>query len=89
MLHLPGVTDGSIGLFEAARGILFTGDALTNEENLYDGEPANYTGDADNAAFRRSLARIRALSVSTVYPGHYAPFTGARLRQIVDRYLND
>ena len=89
VLHLPGVTDGSIGLFEAARGILFTGDALTNEENLYDGEPANYTGDADNAAFRRSLARIRALSVSTVYPGHYAPFTGARLRQIVDRYLND
>ena len=85
--HLPGVTDGAIGLFEAASGSLFTGDAFSYGDSLYDGEPADETGDADRAAFRRSLARMRSLAVATVYPGHYAPFTGTRLREIIDGYL--
>lgn len=86
-VHLPGVTDGTMGLFERATGFLFTGDALNDGEVFYDGEPADYTDDADPAAFRRSLGRMRALPVSTVYPGHYAPFSGARMREIIDGYL--
>ncbi|MCZ6720419.1 MAG: MBL fold metallo-hydrolase [Alphaproteobacteria bacterium] len=88
VLHLPGITDGSIGLYEEASGILFTGDTIVDQGGIaYDGEPPDYTDDADNAAYRRSLERVRSLDVATVYPGHFTSFGGERLAKIIDDYL--
>lgn len=88
VLHLPGITQGTIGLFEQDTGILFTGEALADDgRGIYDGEPADYTDDADRKAFRASLKRMTTLPVSLVYPGHYARFDKARLEAIVEDYL--
>ena len=87
-VHLPGITAGTCGLFERATGILFTGDALSWDRGyVYDGEPADYSDDADKAAFRASLRRMLELPVSRVYPGHFDGFDAVRLREIVEDYL--
>jgi glyoxylase-like metal-dependent hydrolase (beta-lactamase superfamily II) len=88
VVHFPGVTAGASGLFERQTGILFTGEALSyNAGHLYDGEPSEYSKDADLIAFRSSLKRMLQLPVTRVYPGHYEPFEGARLAEIVADYL--
>jgi glyoxylase-like metal-dependent hydrolase (beta-lactamase superfamily II) len=87
VLHLPGITAGSIGLYEASSQSLFLGDTLFDREPIYDGEPAGDSDDADRAAFRRSLERIHSLAIATVYPGHLSPFTGGRMRRLIGDYL--
>jgi glyoxylase-like metal-dependent hydrolase (beta-lactamase superfamily II) len=88
VVHLPGVTPGASGLFERETGILFTGEALSfNGGHLYDGEPAEYTDDADRNAFKMSLERMLRLPVKQVYPGHYEPFDGAQLAKVIGDYL--
>jgi glyoxylase-like metal-dependent hydrolase (beta-lactamase superfamily II) len=88
VLHLPGITAGSIGLYEASSQSLFLGDTLFDREPIYDGEPAGESPDADRAAFRRSLERIHSLEIATVYPGHLSPFTGSRMRHIIAAHLS-
>ena len=89
VLHLPGITDGSIGLYEAASRSLFLGEAPVDREPMYDGEPADYTDDADREALRRSLERLLTLEVAKVYPGHLSPYEGRRMTQIIHNYLAD
>jgi glyoxylase-like metal-dependent hydrolase (beta-lactamase superfamily II) len=88
VVHFPGVTAGTSGLFEQETGILFTGEALSYDSgHVYDGEPPDYSDDADRPAFRASLERMLKLPVTRVYPGHYGTFSGVRLREIVADYL--
>lgn len=88
VVHLPGITAGTSGLFERATGILFTGDALSYDRGyLYDGEPADYSDDADREAFKASLRRLKTLPIGIVHPGHFARFDRARMIEIIDRYL--
>lgn len=48
VLHLPGVTAGASGLFEHDTGLLFTGEAFVwSKRDVYDGEPADRSDDAD------------------------------------------
>ena len=54
---------------------------------MYDGEPADYTDDADGEALRRSFERLLTLDVANVYPGHLSPFEGRRMTQIIGNYL--
>ena len=56
---------------------------------MYDGEPADYTDDADPIALRRSLERLLTVDVETVYPGHLSPYEGHRMIQIINKYLAD
>ena len=78
VLHLPGHTAGSIGLWDAADGTLFTGDTAALDDPLF---------AEDEEAFVASLARLRALPVEVVYAGHSRPFGREELRALIDREL--
>ena len=81
VLHLPGHSPGSIGLWEAATGTLFSGDAI------YDGALLDEIPGSDIPVYRRTMQRLRELPVSVVHAGHDPSFGRERLKQIVDTYL--
>ncbi len=89
VLHLPGITDGTCGLFEKDTGVLFTGEAFVWEDmRVYDGEPADRSDDADQAAFCRSIKRLAELPATVVYPGHAARSDAATMGSVIGAYLN-
>jgi glyoxylase-like metal-dependent hydrolase (beta-lactamase superfamily II) len=81
VLHLPGHSPGSIGLWEAASGVLFSGDAV------YDGPLLDEIDGADVEAYVRTMERLRELPVAVVHGGHEASFGRERLVEICDDYL--
>lgn len=82
VLHLPGHSPGSIGLWEAATGILFSGDAI------YDGPLLDELPGSDIAAYLASMRRLERLPARIVHGGHDPSFDGARLRQLARAYLD-
>ncbi len=68
VLHLPGHTQGSIGILTAA-GDLFCGDLLINVSD----KPSTRFID-DWTAFDASIGKLKRYNVITVYPGHGKPF---------------
>ena len=82
VLHLPGHSPGSIGLWEARSGILFSGDCI------YDGALLDTLDHSDVEAYKESLARLKELPVSVVHAGHEPSFGRARLHELIDAYLN-
>ncbi|HEU5316627.1 MAG TPA: MBL fold metallo-hydrolase [Chloroflexota bacterium] len=80
VLNTPGHTPGSICLYDARGGVLFSGDTL------FAGSFGRYDlpgGDA--VALRESLKRLAALPAETrVYPGHGAETTIGRERWLSD-----
>jgi len=81
VLHLPGHSPGSIGLWEQATGTLFSGDAL------YDGPLLDQFGDSDVPAYIRTMERLRDLPVRVVHGGHDASFGRERMIALIDDYL--
>lgn len=81
ILHLPGHSPGSIGLWEAATGILFSGDAI------YDGPLLDELDHSDIPAYVRTMQRLRELPVSVVHAGHDPSFGRERLVELCDAYL--
>ncbi len=81
VLHLPGHTPGSIGLFEPRTGTLFSGDAV------YDGPLLDTLPESDLVAYAATMARLRDLPVRVVHGGHEPSFGQDRLREIIDAYL--
>jgi glyoxylase-like metal-dependent hydrolase (beta-lactamase superfamily II) len=81
VLHLPGHSPGSIGLWEASSGTLFSGDAV------YDGPLLDRLGHSDIADYVKTMRRLRALPVTVVHAGHDPSFGRARLVELVDAYL--
>jgi glyoxylase-like metal-dependent hydrolase (beta-lactamase superfamily II) len=81
VLHLPGHSPGSIGLWEAASGTLFSGDAI------YDGPLLDEIGGADIPTYVRTMKRLRDLPVQVVHAGHDVSFGRERLVALVDAYL--
>ncbi|HET6161735.1 MAG TPA: MBL fold metallo-hydrolase, partial [Dongiaceae bacterium] len=81
VLHLPGHSPGSIGLWEAATGTLFSGDAI------YDGPLLDEIDGADITAYVRTMKRLRDLPVQIVHAGHDPSFGRARLIALADAYL--
>jgi glyoxylase-like metal-dependent hydrolase (beta-lactamase superfamily II) len=75
---LPGHTAGSTAYFFADRGLLFTGDALVNGDQL-----TGRTGPTivsrcfthDSRAALAALDRLDELTADVLLPGHGAPFT--------------
>lgn len=78
VFHLPGRSAGGIALWEAKTGSLFTSDML------YDGNHGPAWPPSDPPAYASSLGRIKKLPVTTVYPGHYGPFDGARMISLIE-----
>ena len=83
VLHLPGHSPGSIGLWEAATGTLFSGDAL------YDGPLIDTVEGCDIAAYVRTMERLRDLPVRVVHAGHDPSFGRARFIDLIDGYLDE
>lgn len=81
VLHLPGHSPGSIGLWEPRTGTLFSGDAI------YDGVLVDDFEHSNKADYLRTMIRLRALPVSVVHGGHGQSFGRERLIELVDRYL--
>ena len=81
VLHLPGHSPGSIGLWEASSGTLFSGDAI------YDGPLLDGLEDSDIEDYIRTMDRLKTLPVSVVHAGHDPSFSKARLHEIADAYL--
>ena len=81
VLHLPGHSPGSIGLWEAATGVLFSGDAL------YDGPLLDQLDGSDTDAYVRTMERLRELPVTVVHGGHERSFGRERLIALCDAYL--
>ena len=72
VLSLPGHSKGSIGVL-TSQGDLFCGDLLQNF-----GRPAAPFVD-DLADQEASIGKLRALPLTTVYPGHGKPFAADRV----------
>ena len=81
VVHLPGHTPGSIGLYDEANGALFSGDAI------YDGGLIDTLPESDIVEYVRTMERLQKLPVEVVYPGHDEPFGGERLRQLCEAYI--
>ena len=82
VLHLPGHSPGSIGLWEAATGTLFSGDAVYDDA-LLDELPESDIGD-----YCRTMERLLTLPVNVVHAGHDPSFGRDRLREIARDYLD-
>lgn len=81
VLHLPGHSPGSIGLWEAATGMLFSGDCL------YDGPLLDGLPESDIVDYRASMERLRELPVRIVHAGHDPSFGRGRMLELIDAFL--
>ncbi len=81
VLHLPGHSPGSIGLWEAATGLLFSGDAV------YDGPLLDELDDSNIVDYCATMRRLLELPVNVVHGGHDPSFGRDRLRAIARSYL--
>lgn len=81
VLHLPGHSPGSIGLWEAETGTLFSGDAV------YDGPLLDTLSDSNIADYLVTMERLGELPVNVVHGGHDESFGRERLREIARDYL--
>jgi glyoxylase-like metal-dependent hydrolase (beta-lactamase superfamily II) len=89
VLHMPGHTPGLCCLYEPDHRLLFSADHLLERvspnpliELGADGEPTSYK---PLITYFESIARLRALPVNMVLPGHATPFTAHR--DVIDSLL--
>ena len=83
VLHLPGHSPGSIGLWDAASGVLFSGDAV------YDAPLLDRLDGSDIDDYVATMERLRELPVTVVHAGHEPSFDRRRLVEICDAYIAD
>ena len=81
VLHLPGHSPGSIGLYDARSGLLLSGDAV------YDGPLLDELAGSDIDAYVETMRRLAQMTVDTVLPGHGEAFGQERLHSIAIDYL--
>ena len=81
VFHLPGHSPGSIALYEAATGLLFSGDVV------YDGALIDDLYHSEAEVLKESHARLRELPVTRVHAGHFESFGQDRMIEIIDEYL--
>jgi len=81
VLHLPGHSPGSIGLWEAATGTLFSGDAI------YDGPLLDELPESSISDYCNTMERLLTLPVTVVHAGHDDSFDRDRLHELAREYL--
>jgi glyoxylase-like metal-dependent hydrolase (beta-lactamase superfamily II) len=89
VLHVPGHTPGLLNLHAPAHGLLFSADHLLEKVSpnpLIELGPQGEEGFFKPlVAYLASIARVRALDLSLVLPGHAEPFSGHR--PVIDRLV--
>jgi glyoxylase-like metal-dependent hydrolase (beta-lactamase superfamily II) len=83
VIHTPGHSPGGIALWEAASGVLFSGDIV------YDGPLIEDTYYSNAADYHASMVRLYDLPVRIVHGGHFASYDRARHRGIIKAWLDD
>jgi len=81
VLHLPGHTPGSISLYDARRGDLFTGDVV------YEGGLIDTCTGSDIEQYLLTMNRLLDLPVRRAYPGHGLTLDQERLRSLAREYV--
>jgi glyoxylase-like metal-dependent hydrolase (beta-lactamase superfamily II) len=81
ILHLPGHSPGSIGLYDAQSKVLFSGDAVYNGQ-LLDTHP-----HSDKLVYRATLERLHNLGAEEIHAGHEPSFGTLQLRNVISAYL--
>ncbi len=82
VLHLPGHSPGSIGLWEKRTGIFFSGDSI------YDGELIDDCYHSNLDDYIVTMRRVRELPVTIVHGGHFPSFGRDRLKELAQAYLD-
>jgi glyoxylase-like metal-dependent hydrolase (beta-lactamase superfamily II) len=75
ILYIPGHTEGSIGIL-MANGDLVAGDTFINIK-----KPDIAANAYDLRTLKKSVDRLKALNINTIYPGHGMPFGMNDLKQ--------
>lgn len=83
ILHLPGHSPGSIGLWDPAARILFSGDTV------YDGPLLDEIDSSNRDDYHRTMQRLRRLNVDIVHAGHNESMGQDRFYEVIDAYLAD
>jgi glyoxylase-like metal-dependent hydrolase (beta-lactamase superfamily II) len=87
VIHVPGMTPGSIVLWERASGSLFTSDTLfddpTPELRAKYRQPSDTWEPELRAERIANLERIRELPVRTVYAGHFGRIGRRRMLDLI------
>jgi glyoxylase-like metal-dependent hydrolase (beta-lactamase superfamily II) len=90
ILHVPGVTPGSIVLWEKATGSLFTSDTLFDDPapQLRAKYHATIAPPHPEERARRiaNLERLSELPVRTVYAGHFGRIGRGRMLELISAY---
>jgi len=81
ILHLPGHSPGSIGLWDVKTKTLFSGDAL------YDGELLDSLYHSDIETYHKTLRRIEALGPEIFHAGHFPSFGKEKMRKLINAYF--
>lgn len=81
VVHLPGHTDGSVGLIEEATGVFFSGDAI------YEGPILDFLSRSNIADYVRTMERMKTFDVQLVLGGHGPPLSRHRMTELIDDYL--
>jgi glyoxylase-like metal-dependent hydrolase (beta-lactamase superfamily II) len=81
VIHLPGHSPGGIALWEAASGVLFSGDTV------YDGPLIDDAYHSNVDDYLHSMTRLRQLPVRVVHGGHFPSFGQDRYIELIDAYL--
>lgn len=81
VLHLPGHSPGSIGLYDPRARVLFSGDAI------YDGPLLAMIEGSNLAAYCGTLERLLRLRPALVHGGHDDSFGSERLDAIARHHL--
>ena len=82
VLHFPGHSPGSIGLWEEKTGIMFTGDTL------YDGVLYDHLYHSVPEIFKESLFRLREFPINRIHAGHGSSFGKEKMNIIIDEYIS-
>lgn len=83
VIHTPGHSPGGIALWEAASGVLISGDIV------YDGPLIEGNTPEEAAQYIASMKRLYDLPVRVVHGGHFPSYDGARHRQIIGNWLTE
>ncbi len=81
VIHTPGHSPGSIALWEAASGVLFSGDTV------YDGPLITDAWHSSADDYIRSMERLLALPVRVVHGGHFESFGRERHHELIGTFL--
>lgn len=81
VLHLPGHSPGSVGLWEEATKTLFSGDAI------YNGEMIDTIYHSDPEVYMATMERLRAIPAEKVHAGHFKSFGREKMQEIAEAFL--